>query len=171
MKKFLPILLLIILGITTRLIPHLPNFTAVAAIGLFGGLYLPRRYAIITVISLMFLSDTIIGFYNIGTMIAVYASLALSIYIGHVLKAKNKAWSMVGATLASFTFFIITNAAVWAFSGMYAPTVSGLWLSYYNALPFWRNMLAGDLIYTVVLVGGYEFVKAQNQSKILSAQI
>lgn len=163
MKKYLPILLLITLGITTRLIPHLPNFTAVAAIGLFGGLYLPRRYAIASVIVLMFLSDAIIGFYNVGTMIAVYFSLAIAVYIGHALKAKNRAWSIAGAVLASFTFFVITNAAVWVWSGMYAHTISGLWHSYYNALPFWRNMLAGDLFYTTVLVGGYELACRLNE--------
>lgn len=171
MKKYLPIVLLIILGISTRLLPHLPNFTAVAAIGLFGGLYLPRRYAIVSVVALMLMSDVIIGFYSIGTMFSVYFSLGLAIYIGYALKTKNKAWSIAGAFLASFLFFIITNAAVWAWSGMYAHTMTGLWLSYYNALPFWRNMLAGDLFYTTILVGGYELAHRLSEEKLLSPKV
>ncbi|MDO8509723.1 MAG: hypothetical protein Q7S24_01115, partial [bacterium] len=67
--------------------------------------------------------------------------------------------------------FITTNAAVWAWSGMYAPTASGLWLSYYNALPFWRNMLVGDLFYTAVLVGGYELACRLNDKKLLCAKV
>ena len=51
----------ILLGISTRFLPHLPNFTAIGAIAIFSGRYLPNRFAWALPISIMFLSDIFIG--------------------------------------------------------------------------------------------------------------
>ena len=44
---------------------------------------------------------------------------------------------------------------VWLSSGMYALTYCVLVACYVNAIPFFRNTLAGDLFYTGVLFGAY----------------
>src|SRR5262249_24383323 len=54
----------------------------------------------------------------------------------------------------SFLFFLLSNGAVWAFSGMYPLSLSGLAQSYVAALPFLEKTMLGDLFWTAVLFGG-----------------
>jgi hypothetical protein len=66
---------------------------------------------------------------------------------------------VLGVTLlASVQFYLITNFAVWAFGTMYPLSISGLFASYINALPFFRNTIFGDLSYVAGLFGLYELV-------------
>lgn len=170
MKKYLPIYLLLILAVATRFLPHPANFTAVGAIALFGGLYLPRRYAVIGPLVVMFISDIFLGFYHPALMAAVYAGFAIMTGIGLVVRRNKKIVTVLGGTiLGSMIFYLITNFAVWIFGTMYPHTWSGLINCYYLALPFFKNTLLGDLTYVSVLVGGYEL--AMNiAAKKLSAQ-
>jgi hypothetical protein len=54
----------------------------------------------------------------------------------------------------SLLFFVLSNFAVWAFSGMYALDWQGLTACYVAALPFLQNTIAGDMFWTAVLFGG-----------------
>ncbi|MEK7680693.1 MAG: DUF6580 family putative transport protein [Patescibacteria group bacterium] len=156
---YLPAILLLALGLVARLAPHPANFTPIAAIALFGALYLPRKLAIAVPLATMFISDIFIGFYEWPIMTAVYASFAIAGIIGLVARKNKKFRAIFGGTLlASLTFFLITNAAVWAFGTMYPRNLSGLFESYYMAIPFFRNSLLGDLFYTGILVGGMEAI-------------
>ena len=51
-------------------------------------------------------------------------------------------------------FFLLSNGAVWAFSGMYSLTWQGLVQRYVAALPFLEKTVLGDLFWTAVLFGG-----------------
>lgn len=145
---------LVILGASTRLLPHPANFAPLAAIAIFGGLYLPRKLAILVPLSAMILSDVLIGFYSWKIMLVVYSSFALTGYLS--TKIRDSFAPILSVTLlSSIVFFLTTNAAVWAFGTMYSPDLSGLGQSYFMALPFFRNSLLGDLFYTGVLVGLY----------------
>jgi len=159
MKKYIPIYILIILAIAARLIPHPANFTPIAAIALFAGIYLPKKWALVVPLVGMFISDIFIGFYNLPTMATVYACFIVSALIG-IWVSKNKKFRTIlgGTLLGSVIFFIFTNLAVWIFGTMYAHNLNGLFQCFYMALPFFRNSLAGDLFYTGVLVGGMELV-------------
>jgi len=157
-KKYLPIILLITLGIVCRFLPHPANFAPIGAIALFGGIYLPKKLAIILPLIAMFISDIFIGFYSWPIMLSVYLSFVITTMIGMRVRENKKFRTILGGTiLGSILFFLITNWAVWAFSAMYASDISGLLTSYYMALPFFRNSMLGDLFYTSVLVGGLEF--------------
>lgn len=159
MKKFLPIYLLLILGITCRFLPHPANFAPIAALALFGGLYLPKKWAVVLPLTAMLASDLFIGFYTWQIMVAVYLSFALMAGIGLLVRQNKKFHTILGGTLlGSILFFVLTNGSVWAFGTMYAHNFSGLIQSYYMALPFFRNSLLGDIFYTTVFVGGYELV-------------
>jgi hypothetical protein len=54
----------------------------------------------------------------------------------------------------SIIFFLLSNGAVWAFSGMYPLSMSGLAQCYIAALPFLEKTVLGDLFWTGVLFGG-----------------
>jgi len=167
MKKYLPIYLLILLGIICRFLPHPANFAPIAALALFGGLYLPKKWSIVLPMAVMLASDLFIGFYTWQIMLSVYLSFALMVGVGLLVRNNKKFHTVLGGTLAgSIIFFILTNASVWAFGTMYTHDFSGLISSYYAALPFFRNSLLGDLFYTAILVGGYEFILNYSTKRI-----
>lgn len=135
-------------------LPLPPNVAPISAMAIVSGAFLPRRYAFVLPLSAMLLSDVVIGFYSLPVMMAVYASFAFSNAIGWWLKPRINVRRVVGASLAgSIVFFLVTNAAVWAFQAMYPHTLSGLIQAYLAGLPFFRNTVAGDLVYTGVFVG------------------
>jgi hypothetical protein len=171
MKKFeLPILLVIlaVLAISVRLLPHPANFTPVMAVALFAGYYLPKKWAVILPIAIMLISDLFIGFYDLRLMLVVYSSFVLAGLVGIIIKKHRQVVSVITATLlVSLSFFLITNFAVWAFSSWYAHTWSGLILCYILAVPFFKNTLLGDLFFVGVLFGGYEFIKLALQNSLV----
>lgn len=156
-------LVLTLLAITSRLVPHPANIAPMSALALFIGTYSQtqatknkRLVAFGLPLIAMLLSDSLIGFYTWQVMAAVYFSLALTILLGTVVRKYYRWPVVIGASLAgSIIFFLLTNAAVWAFTPMYAKTVHGLIESYTMALPFFRNSLIGDLLYTSCLFGSY----------------
>lgn len=169
--------LLITLGFLSRLLPHPANFAPIAAIAIFGGLYLPKRWAIILPMLAMFVSDIFIGFYTWQIMASVYLSFVLVGLIGLLVRKNNHASSagkkisnIIGGTLlGSILFFFITNFAVWAFGSMYTHSFTGLMQCYTMAIPFFKNTLLGDLFYTGVLVGSFELLTFLSRRTILIA--
>jgi len=159
--KLIVSLILITLGVTCRLLPHLWNFAPIAAIALFAGVYLGRRYALILPIVAMLIGDLFLGFYSWPVMLAVYGSFALVGLLGTwIKKHKSLETVLAGSLLASVIFFMATNWAVWQFSPWYAKSLAGLIQCFVAALPFFRNTILGDLFYISVLFGAYEAVMA-----------
>jgi hypothetical protein len=156
--KLLP-LLLILLGVAMRLVPHPANFAPITAIALFGGMYLPKKYAFILPLLAVFISDLFLGF-DKTTIWFVYGSFILSGLIGLYIRNHKAVSSIIAGTVfASVAFFLITNFAVW-FNPVssYTKDFKGLIDCYVAGIPFYRNTLLGDLFFTGLFVGGYEFV-------------
>jgi hypothetical protein len=149
---------MIIGGALMRLLPHAPNFAPIAAIALFGGAYLNKKYALVLPLAAMLLSDIFLGFHD--TMGYVYGAFLLTGMIGLWLRKHKNVVNVFGATLASSVlFFLLTNFGVWA-QGMYARDISGLFQSYVMAIPFFKNTLVSNFFYTGLMFGSYELVKA-----------
>jgi len=155
-KEFGLFLLLAVFGIATRFVPHQANFTAVAALALFGAYLLPKKIAILLPLTVIFISDIFLGFYEIKLMAAVYLSFALASLLGFYLKKHSKTQTVVfGSLLCALTFFIITNGAVFLFSPWYTKNIAGLWQCFLLALPFFKNNLLGNLFYSTLLFSTY----------------
>jgi len=152
---------LILAAAFTRLIPHYPNFTAVGAIALFGGTYLPnKKLAFAVPFAAMLLTDLILGFHP--TMWVVYLSFGLIVMIGiQISKNKKVTNILLGALSSSILFFVITNFAQWIYDPFYAKTGAGLAQCYTMAIPFYSYTLLGDLFYVTVLFGTYELAKSK----------
>lgn len=149
------LVVLIVIGV--RLFPHIPNFTPIAGLALFGGAYLNRKYALLVPIAAMLVSDFFIGFYSPVVMFSVYGSFLLTGIIGLWLaKRKTPANIILAAISSSILFFVITNLAVWYM--WYPRNFVGLTTCYALAIPFFRNTLLGDIFYAGVFFGGYELV-------------
>jgi len=144
-------------GVTLRLLPHPTNFAPITAIGIFGGAVLPRRLSVWVPLTAMILSDLFIGFYDIMPLTwACYGVIAI---VSNRCLRVPTARGVAAVTLsASLFFFVVTNFAVWVASGLYAHTWSGFWQCYAMALPFFRNTLLSDLLYTGALFGVYAVV-------------
>ncbi len=160
--RFYLIVSLILMGAMMRLIPHWPNFTPIAAIALFGGTYIKRKeLALILPFSALLISDLFLGFHS--TMVAVYASFAIIVAMGFVLRRLVSVHGVVLASLASsLLFFLVTNFAVW-YSGLvpYPHTTAGLTASYTAGLPFLWNGVMGDLFYNGILFGAYYLITSR----------
>jgi len=143
-----------------RLLPHPPNFSPIAAMALFSGAYMPRRVlAFAAPFGALLLSDALLGGFYPG-MNFVYLSFALTVLIGWAVARRKTVLTIAGAALASsILFFVLTNFGMWLFSGFYPLTSAGLVDCYVAAIPFFQNTLAGDLVFTALLFGGFSIAE------------
>ncbi len=157
--KVLVIAGIILFAAIMRLVPHYPNFTPIAAIALFGGAHLGRKWlAFFIPLFALFVSDMIIGFH--GFMIPVYVSFALVVLLGQLMKNNVRFHTILGGAFASsILFFLITNFAVWVGSPFYPQTFAGLMQSYTMAIPFFHSSVLGDLFYSGVFFGGFYLIQ------------
>jgi len=164
-SRFWFVLTVIFAGAAMRLVPHWPNFTPIAAIALFGGAYMSKKYlAFIIPLAALFLSDLLLGFHN--TMPAVYISFVITVALGMFMLRNPKVLNVLGASVASTVlFFLITNFAAWLGSPFYPQNFAGLMESYAAGLAFinngtygisfFMNSLLGDLFYTGIFFGAF----------------
>jgi hypothetical protein len=152
--RFIMLATMILAAAASRLIPHPPNFTPIAAIALFGGAQFAfKRAAFLVPLTAMFLGDLVLGLH--ARIPVIYGCFALIVCLGFWLREQRSAGRIIVAALAgSVLFFVITNFAFWASTSLYPKTVAGLAECYVAAIPFFRNTLAGDLFFTTVLFGG-----------------
>lgn len=168
--RFLTLVGMILAAAMTRLLPHPPNFAAIGATALFGGVQLESKPAAFAVpLVAMILSDVLLGFGFHPVLPFVYGSFALIVCVGRLVRRRRSPLTIGGAALTgSVLFFVVTNLGVWLEGDLYPRTLSGLVTCYVAALPFFGNTLAGDAVYTVLLFGG--FALAQKHFPVLRAQ-
>jgi hypothetical protein len=155
LKKLISPLLIIFIAVILRLIPHPPNMAPIAAMALFGGAYLNKKYALIMPIIAMIISDYFLGFHNL--ILFVYGSFFLIGVVGLILRNKINPKNIFFASIfSSIAFFLITNFGVWLVFNFYPKTSLGLLNCYIAAIPFFRNSVLGDLLYNGIFFGGYE---------------
>jgi hypothetical protein len=170
--RFLTLTLFVLLAALSRVLPHLPNFTPLAAIALFGGAYFSSRFLsfLIPVLSLwisdlvlnnfIYQSNSFVWFYS--GFYWVYGSFLLIVCLGLYFQKSISLLSLIGLSLSSsILFFLITNFGVWLGSSIYPQTLSGLTMCYVAGLPFFTNTVLGDLFYCAVLFGLFELAKSQ----------
>lgn len=155
--KYYPVaiaLCLIGAGVLVRILPHPANFAPITAISIFGGSVLPKKISIWVPLSAMMISDAVIGFYALMPLVwACYLLIALA--SSKWLRPATLVRGSVLTLSSSVFFYLVTNFGVWVTSGMYAHNWAGLISCYTLAIPFFRNTLLSDAIYTSALFGIY----------------
>ena len=154
-------LLLIALGACARLAPHPWNFTPMMAIGLYAGARSAKLWVgVLVTLAALLVSDAILGFY--AGMWYVYAASLIPVLLGRLAQRPRRGIGFVAASaiVSSVSFFVITNAAVWATSNLYPHTWGGLATCFAAAVPFYRNQIAGDALYTAALFGADALFRA-----------
>ena len=152
--RFLFLAGMILLAAASRLIPHPPNFSPIAALALFGGAqFADKRLAFLVPLAAMFLSDMILELHSLIPVI--YGSFALIVCLGFWLRRRQNVRAIGGAAIVgALLFFVLTNFGVWAMGQMYPKTPAGLLDCYVAAIPFFQNTLLSNLFYSALLFGG-----------------
>jgi hypothetical protein len=134
----------------SRLIPHPPNFTPLGAMALLAGACIKDlRVSLLIPMIAMLLSDAIIGFHS--SMLFVYAAVALIVVASHFWLARLSLLSIgLAATASAIIFFLVTNFGAWLSHDMYAHNASGLAQAYIAGIPFFKNTLLSNLLFTAV---------------------
>ena len=152
---------LLTVGAIARLLPHAPNVSPVAALALFGGTVLPRRWAVVLPVAILAITDVILGWHDVIAFTWMGAAL-IGLTGLWVRRQSVRPGRLIIASLWSSTiFFLVTNFGVWLMgeSGtMYPHTRAGLWQCFVAALPFYRLGVLGDLAWTGAIFGLYHFV-------------
>jgi hypothetical protein len=152
-KQLVTTITMIFIATAATLIPHPPNFTPLAATALFAGAHLSnRKLAFAIPLGALFLRDVLIGLHVL--MPFTYACTALSVCLGFWLKRRESIPKIAAASLSnSIVFFLVTNFGVWLALGTFPRTANGLVDCYVAGIPYFRNTIAGDLLYTAVIFG------------------
>ena len=166
--------LLTLLGVLSHAIPHpgLP-FTAVGGSLLYFGARRPLWQAIFPVAALAasdyYLTTHVYSFpFVVQGYLLTWAWYAAVIVLGAILLSKTTTVARVasGVVLASTSFFIASNYAVWfGQSGMYPHTLAGLITCYVAALPFYGYDLASTAIVAGFAFGIPEALKRHEANK------
>jgi hypothetical protein len=147
---------LIIIAIIWRLVNWqysiAPNLEIVTASTVVAAVFLGRRASVVVPLSIMAVSDIIIG--NSWILLFTWSAFMLIGLAGLLMRRLSKSpitlvlTSVLAAVAGSVFFFLYTNFGVWLQGDgtLYAKTWSGLLQCYAMGVPFYRTMLLGNLI-------------------------
>jgi hypothetical protein len=157
--RFIVLTVIVILAAFSRALPlvidHTWNFTAVGALAIFAGAqFNDRRIAFIMPLAAMALADIL--FLQNGFSLLVYTGFIAMVACGFLIRNKVNTMNIILASFISASvFYLITNFSFFYPVSLYPRNFSGIIASYTAALPFFRNMFIGNLVYSAVLFGGF----------------
>ena len=170
--------IIILLAAFTRIMPHPPNFSPMAAIGLFGAAHFAKKWqAFFIPLIGIWISDLVINNYVYSSSSSnfvwfysgfywQYISYILIIFAG--LFIFNRGISLTkmfgGMISSSGIFFLVSNYGVWAGGTMYPKNFSGLITCYAAGVPFIHNTIISDVLFTTVLFGTYYLLQVEYSS-------
>jgi hypothetical protein len=170
---------LVILGSLFRffplIFPVLHNFSPVGALCLFGAAYFSRTQKGMLLIPLLvlFISDLILnnvfyaayydGFTWISSPVVYMAHLSVMALGWFMLRTKVSPAGVLSASiLGGLLFFLITNFNEWYGVGsLYPQNAEGLVACYTAALPFLKNTLMSNVLFSSLMFGIYEWAIAK----------
>lgn len=188
LKKINPrfaVLALFMIAVAAMRIPNTANltswsnFTPIGAMGLFGGAYFSNKWkAIVFPLLTLFISDLIINAFvfngKYGIMYSgwywVYGVFVLITFIGKwVIKNVSVKNVLTAAVTASLAHWLIIDFTVWAGGSTdirtWTPLTrdwAGLQQCYIQGLPYLKNFFAGTIVYSAVMFGSFEWMKAHH---------
>jgi len=163
---------LILSAALVRVLPHPQNFAPVGAMALFGAAYFRRSWGLALPFIALFLSDLVLNNVVYKSMYPEfkwlssgwnYLSFAVVFAAGHFFFQKGvTAIKVAGAALStSLIFFLVSNFSVFVETTMYPKSFVGLLECYTAGLPFLGNTIMGDLVFSGVMFGVYEWYSSR----------
>jgi hypothetical protein len=151
---------LVTLGVVGRLWQPAWNVTPLAGIALVAGAAFanPLLAATVPLVSLSIGNLCLQSSPNATLGLVVYAATIWPVFLGPFVR-RGKLTVLCGGALAnSLVFYLSTNFACWLLFEMYPKTAEGLATCYAAALPFYRWMPLGDVVWTVSVAAGVSLV-------------
>lgn len=171
-KRFLVLSGFIIIAALSRIIPHPYNFAPIGAMSIFGAAYFTdKKFSFLLPLFAMFISDLLVNnllyasFYGGFTLFTpgfywMYGAITLIVVAGiFILKKVNTKTVLAGSLSASIIFFLVTNFGAWLGNPIYPQGIEGLFMSYAAGIPFFHYTVLGDLFYSGVMFGAFEYAK------------
>ena len=149
------------LFVLSRLVPHPPNFTPLIAAVIFLPFISKDKLGMVMPISVMLISDLIIGFH--GQMFWVYGGFTLISLLSYILYLPVFSRVLTLAVLNPTLFFLVTNFGVWLGSPVYDQTAVGLFSSFAMGLPFFANSLMASLLFSLGFFLVYKVYGSQKE--------
>ncbi|HEX6773591.1 MAG TPA: DUF6580 family putative transport protein [Acidobacteriaceae bacterium] len=147
------------------------NFTAVGGSLLYFGARRPIRQAVWALLPFMamdvYLTTRVYGMaFHAQDYLITWLWYAAALVLGSLLlkQRTNPTRVVTGSLLASTSFFVVSNYAVWAGSQMYPHTLGGLGACFVAGLPFYRNDLVSTLLVTGVAFSAEALVRRSRQA-------
>lgn len=164
--RMVPVLILTI-GILSRIVLHIPNFSPVYALALFSGAYLDKRLSLVLPVILLMVTDLVLGVYPDAPF--TWMGMASIAAFGWILRERKGIWNVLGVSvLASVVFFVISNFGVWIMGGLYSVDLKGLTDCFVMAIPFFKHTLISTVVYSVILIMGFEkFLKVRSSWSVV----
>ena len=170
--------IIILLAAFTRIMPHPPNFSPMAAIGLFGAAHFAKKWqAFFNPLIGIWISDLVINNYVYSSSSSnfvwfysgfywQYISYILIIFAGlFIFNRGISQTKMFGGMISSSgIFFLVSNFGVWAGGTMYPKNFGGLITCYAAGVPFIHNTIISDVLFTTVLFGTYYLLQVEYSS-------
>jgi hypothetical protein len=163
--------LLLLVAVLSRLLPHAGwfNFTAVGGALLYFGARRSWREMLAPLAALV-ATDYVLTVYtyhysfNWQGYVPTWAWYLAAMALGQILLRSRTTVLRVaaGALLGPTSFFVLSNYAVWAGSGMYPRTLGGLGACFMAAVPFYRNDLISTAIVAAAAFGLPVLVRRMN---------
>lgn len=148
------------------------NFSPIASMALFAGIYFNQKIqAISWTILAVWLSNLLLNnflyteyypsfsFGFEGVHMGIFALITL---LGSRLnQQKLTALNFISTNLVSgIGFFLLSNFAVWLSSDItYSKSLQGLLACYAAGIPFLKNTLASQFIFSAIFLGSFEYLK------------
>ncbi|HXZ26872.1 MAG TPA: DUF6580 family putative transport protein [Terriglobales bacterium] len=160
----------VVVAIAFRFLPQTLGFTPLTASLLYFGARMPRKWMWAPLLLMMavdvYLTRAVYHYPFTYDQLVVWAWYAGMILLGGLLKQKASLARIAGASLAgSVSFFLVSNFAVWLVWNMYPKTLAGLGTCYLLAMPFFRNGVLGDLLFTAAFFGIGALVAARQPAE------
>ncbi|HYX68833.1 MAG TPA: DUF6580 family putative transport protein [Terriglobales bacterium] len=148
----------VVVAIAFRFLPQTFGFTPITASLLYFGARAPRKWMWAPLLLMagadLYLTRVVYHYPFTADQLVVWGWYAAMILLGGLLKKKGGWARIAGASLAgSVSFFVVSNFAVWLVWNMYPKTLGGLAACYTLALPFFRNGVMSDLLFTAAFFG------------------
>lgn len=167
-NKELLILFIVLCGVAiSRLAMPWVNFSPIGAVALMGGAFIGRKaLAFALPLLSLFLSDLVLsqvspiysGYLFSTSFLLVYAAFALTVIIGiRISKKLNFLGVLGGSVLAVALFFVLTNFGAWIANPVYPQNVAGLMTAMGAGVPFIKNALLSQVLFSSVLYFGWQW--------------
>jgi len=168
---------LVVLAAILKVITYPNSFNPIIAIALFSGAVITdKKIAFAMPLLAMFAADLMLeifniapGFYGIGQL-GNYAALLFVTVLGFNLKKINVINVAGFSIAASLLFFFLSNTNAFIFDSfhLYERSFKG-WVDCIVAgLPFLKNRIPTDLIFSGLLFGGYIFLFRRATRKVIA---